>query len=147
MDQQELLKITGQVNIKVIGEDGQIKEERTIKNLVVTAGKVFIASRIAGTASAVMSPLAIGTGAVTPAAGDTTLGAEAGRVALTSTTPSSNTVVFVATVGAGTGTGAITEAGLFNAASAGTMLCRTTFSVINKGASDSITATWTLTIN
>lgn len=147
MDQQEDLKITGQVHLKVIGEDGQVKEERHIKNLVVTAGKTFIASRIAGTASAVMSHLAIGTGAVSPAAGDTTLGTEAGRVALTSTTPSSNTVVFVATVGAGTGTGAITEAGLFNAASLGTMLCRTTFSVINKGAADSITATWTLTIN
>jgi hypothetical protein len=147
MNQHEELKITGSVNLKVFGEDGQIKEERNIKNLVVTAGKTFIASRIAGTASAVMSHLAIGTGSTAAAIGDTTLGAEAGRVALTSTTPSSNTVVFVATVGAGTGTGAIVEAGLFNASSAGTLLCRTVFSVINKGASDSITATWTLTIS
>ena len=46
-----------------------------------------------------------------------------------------------------TGTGAITEAGILNAASAGTLLCRTVFSVINKGASDSMTVTWTITIS
>ena len=47
----------------------------------------------------------------------------------------------------GPGTGAITEAGLFDAASGGDMLARTVFSVVNKGASDSITITWTITIS
>ena len=45
------------------------------------------------------------------------------------------------------GTGAITEAGIFNASSSGTMLCRTVFSVVNKGASDSMTITWTVTVS
>ena len=44
-------------------------------------------------------------------------------------------------------TGAITEAGLFNASSSGTMLCRTVFSVVNKGASDAMTITWTVTVS
>ena len=43
-------------------------------------------------------------------------------------------------------TGAVTEAGIFNAASGGTMLCRTVFSVVNKGADDSLSVTWTITL-
>jgi hypothetical protein len=55
--------------------------------------------------------------------------------------------VYVASFPAGTGTGAIVEAGLFNASSGGDMLCRTTFAVVNKGANDSITITWTVTVS
>ena len=60
---------------------------------------------------------------------------------------SSNTVIYSAGFGLGVGTGAITEAGIFNAASSGTMLCRTVFSVINKGILDSMVITWTITIS
>jgi hypothetical protein len=52
----------------------------------------------------------------------------------------------VATFGAGVATGAITEAGVFNALTAGTMLCRTVFSVINKGALDTLVITWKVTV-
>ena len=72
-----------------------------------------------------MSHMAIGTGSTAAAAGDAALGNEAGRVSLTSTTVTSNAVAYVATFGAGTGTGAITEAGILNASSSGTLLCRT----------------------
>ena len=54
---------------------------------------------------------------------------------------------YVATFPAGTGTGAITEAGILNASSSGTLLCRTVFSVINKGAADTLGITWTVTVN
>ena len=94
-----------------------------------------------------MSHMAIGTGSTAAAAGDAALGNEAGRVALTSTTVTSNAVAYVATFAAGTGTGAITEAGIFNASSSGTLLCRTVFSVINKGAADTLGITWTVTVN
>ena len=56
-------------------------------------------------------------------------------------------VTYVATFGAGTGTGAVTEAGILNASSSGTLLCRTEFSVVNKGSSDSMTVTWTVTVS
>ena len=56
-------------------------------------------------------------------------------------------MAYVASFGAGTGTGAITEAGLLNASSSGTLLCRTVFSVINKGANDTLGITWTVTIS
>jgi hypothetical protein len=140
-------KMTGRLNIVLRDENGNIKEEYDVPNIVTTAGKTFIASRMAGTSSNVMSHMAVGTGNTAAAVGDTTLGAESYRAALTSTTPSTNTVQYVATFAAGNGTGALTEAGIFNASSSGTMLCRTVFSVINKGASDSMTITWTVTIN
>ena len=125
---------------------GEVKLDRLEKNLVVTAGKDWIASRMAGTSSNVMGYMAVGTDSTAPAAGNTTLGAEVARVSLTSTTPSTNTVTYVATFGAGTGTGALTEAGLFNASTSGTMLSRTTYSVINKGSGDEMTVTWVVTV-
>ena len=94
-----------------------------------------------------MTHMALGTGTNAAAVGDTTLQTEIDRNALTSTTVSTNTVAYGCTWAAGDGTGAITEAGLFDAASSGDMLARTVFSVVNKGASDSITITWTITIS
>ena len=115
-------------------------------NLVVTAGKNWVADRM-NNAKAVMTHMALGTGTNAAAVGDTTLQTEIDRNALTSTTVSTNTIAYGCTWAAGDGTGAITEAGLFDAASTGDMLARTVFSVVNKGASDSITITWTITIS
>lgn len=125
---------------------GEVKVDRLEKNLVVTVGKDWIASRMVGTAANTMGYMAVGTDSTAPAAGNTTLGAEVARVAVTSQTASTNTVTYVATFGAGTGTGALTEAGLFNANTAGTMLSRTTYSVINKGSGDEMTITWVITV-
>lgn len=141
------LKITGALSIVLTGPDGQVKDTREIPNLVVTVGKNFIASRMVGTASAIMSHMAVGSSSTAPAAGDTALGTELGRVALTSGTATTNVATYVATFGTGVGTGGIQEAGIFNAASAGTMLCHTTFAIVNKGANDTMTITWTVTVN
>ena len=57
-----------------------------------------------------------------------------------------NDVVHVSTFAAGTGTGALVEAGLFTDAGAGaTLHAYQDFSVINKGAGDTLTVTWTIT--
>jgi|TARA_R100001082_G_C4241604_1_gene107575 hypothetical protein len=120
---------------------------RDVDNLVVTTGKNLVASRLVGTTPAVMSHMAIGSGTTAAAAGNTALGTELGRVSLTSGSASSAVVTYVATFAAGTGTGAVTEAGLLNASSGGTLLCRTVFSVVNKGANDSMTVTWTVTVS
>ncbi|NBS68927.1 hypothetical protein EBT31_08415 [bacterium] len=118
-----------------------------VPNLVVTTGKNFVASRIKDATTAAMSHMAIGTVSTAAAATDSALGGEAARVALSSTTVTGNVVNYIASFPAGTGTGAITEAGLFNASTAGTMFCRTTFAVVNKGASDSMTITWSVTVS
>lgn len=147
MNLQETLGIKGELTISVFDRNGNLKEAKKVPNLVVTVGKNYIASRMVGTAATVMSHMAIGTGTGTPAVGDTALGTQAGIVALTAFTASTNTVTATATFAAGTGTGAITEAGIFNAASAGTLLCRTTFPVVNKAAGDSIAITWVVTVS
>ena len=135
------LKLTGKLSIAI--NDEVVQE---VPNLVVTAGKNYVADRIKNN-STVMSHMAIGTGSTAAAAGNTALGSESARTALTSSTVSSNEIVYVDTFAAGTGTGAITEAGIFNASAGGTMLCRTVFSVVNKGASDAMTITWTVTVS
>ena len=94
-----------------------------------------------------MSHMAVGTNNTAAAAGQTALSAETARVALTSTTVSTNTVTYAATFGAGTGTGALVEAGILNASSSGTMLCRTVYTTVNKGSSDSMTVTWVITVS
>jgi hypothetical protein len=138
---------TGELEIIVRDSQGNIKETRKAKNLVVTSGKTYLASRAVGTSANIISHMAIGTGTATPAAGDTALGTEAGRVSLSSSSNTANAITYTATFPAGTGTGAITEAAVLNAASSGTMLCRTTFPVVNKAAGDSIAVTWTVTIS
>lgn len=136
------LSLKGKLTIAVNGQT-----VREVPNLVVTAGKEFVASRMAGVSSNEMSHMAIGTDSTPPAAGNTSLGSEAARVTLTSTTVTNADVVYVASFPAGTGTGGIVEAGLFNASSGGDMLCRTTFAIVNKSGNDSITITWTVSVS
>ncbi len=140
------IKVTGQLGIVVTDENGQIKEQHLHKNLVVTAGKSWIAARMKATgAPTEMTHMAVGTGATAAADANTTLGTESARVALSSAV-SGAVVTYTASFPAGTGTAALTEAGIFNASSAGTLLCRTVFPVVNKGASDSMAITWSVTV-
>ena len=129
--------VTIELNNKVVHE---------IPNLVVTAGKNFVASRMKNTTQ-VMTHMAVGTNNTSAAAGQTTLTAETDRNALTSTTVTNNTVIYVATWAATDATGALVEAAVLNASSGGTMLCRTVFPVLNKGSADSLTITWTITVS
>lgn len=149
MFNKEKMKATGQVNVVVRDDSGNVKQEFTVPNLVVDTGLDFIASRMKDATATAMSHMEVGTDTTAAGASDTALGAAvaASRVTLDSTTVTDNAVAYVATFPAGTGTDALTEAGVFNASSGGTMLCRTVFSVINKGASDSMTITWTITIS
>ena len=147
----DYIKMTGKLEVILTDASGFTKQKFIVPNAVVTAGKNVIASRLAGLAGlkAVMSHMSVGTTSTTPVAANTTLGAEIAlsRVALSSTTLLNNVVTYSATFPAGTGTGAIVEAGIFNASSAGDMLCRTVFSVVNKSADDTLTINWNVTIN
>jgi hypothetical protein len=151
MNPVDTLALAGNLSIVVRDKDGNIKDQRLVDNLVVNTGLAFIISRMVGTTKGVMSHMALGSGATAAAAGDTTLGSQLGsRVALDSSTISgsnSEKVIYVCTFGAGAGTGAVTEAGIFNAGTSGDMLCRTVFSVVNKGADDTMVVTWTITLS
>jgi hypothetical protein len=138
---QDGMKMSGKLTISL--NDEVVRE---IDNLVVTAGKGFVASRMIGTSANVMSHMAVGSGSTAAAANDTALGSELGRTT-TSASVSGAVVTYSSTFAAGTGTGAVSEAAILNASSSGTMLCRTVFSVVNKGASDSMTVSWTVTVS
>lgn len=136
----ENLKLTGHVTVAI--NDEVVQE---IPNLVVTAGKGYVASRMKDATATAMSHMAVGTDNTAAAAGDTALGTESGRVAVTSTSVSGNVITYVATFPAGTATAALTEAAILNASSGGTMLCRTVYATVNKGSSDAMTITWAIT--
>lgn len=142
----EQINVKGAVTIQVFDKSGAVKETREIKNLVVTAGKGFIAARMVGTPTA-MSHMALGATNTAAANADTALGSELGRVALASAAASGAVVTYTASFPAGTATGAVVEAGILNASSGGTMLCRTVFSVVNKGADDAMSVTWAITVS
>lgn len=143
------IKLRGDLHIVITDSvTGKVKEDRLEKNLVVTTGRNFIASRMAGVTSGVMTHMAVGSGNTAPEVANTTLVAEISRVAtsVAGGTPAGNTVTYVASFPPGTGTGALQEAGIFNAGTSGTMLSRTTYAVINKGAADTMTITWVITV-
>ena len=215
------LALTGALTIAINNEVVQ-----KTKNLVVTSGKEWVAKRMAGQDSN-MTHMAIGTGTTAAAAAQTALVTELERNAMTVSggTVSTNTIEYAATYAAGDGTGAITEAGIFDTIGSkvdditvsaggtgytsaptvtftggggtgatatatvsggvvtavtvtgvgsgytsvptigftggagsgatatatlkegGDMLARTKFDVVNKGAADSMTITWTITVS
>jgi hypothetical protein len=151
MNTLESLKVKGRLNIVLRDKDGNVKDQREVNNLVVNTGLAYIISRMVGTSQAVMSHMALGAGTTAAAAGQSDLVSTLGsREALDSTTiagANNNQVVYVSSFEAGDATGAVTEAGIFNASTAGTMLCRTVFPVVNKAADDAMTVTWTITLS
>jgi hypothetical protein len=144
---QDTFGLKGELQLVVTSQSGEVVSDVTIPNLIVTAGKTVVASSlIAGTGSVAYNYMAVGTGTAGPAIGDTILGSEAARV--TSTTSSSgNVATFVGTYSAGVASVAITEAGLFNTATvnAAGMLSHVVFAAVNKGATDTLVITWTVT--
>ncbi len=141
------LKLRGDVALVLRDKKGNVKEQRTIKNLIVDTGLNFICDRMKDDETA-MTHMALGSGSTAAAAGDTTLGSQLGsREALDSSTVTNNEIVYVASFEAGDATGAVTEAGIFNASTGGTMLCRTVFSVVNKAADDTLSVTWSIQLS
>jgi len=142
----ESINVKGNLEVILLDENGNQKDYRKINNLVVAVGKETIASRMVGNTTAIMSHMAVGSSNTTATTSQTALGTELGRVALDSTSRSTNTITYVATFGAGTGTGSLTEGGILNASSSGSMLCRTVFGVVTKTASDTVVITWNVTV-
>ena len=147
-------KIIANVCFELRDKDGKLKDYREYHNLVVSAGKAGVASRINGAdAEAAFTYIAIGIGTTAPAAGNTileseitTLGGQRGAATCTrvTVTVTNDTAQLILTY-AFTGAFAITECGVFNAASVGTLLARRVFSAINVANGDSLQVTWKFT--
>jgi hypothetical protein len=101
----------------------------------------FLKSANAAATTFTFNYIAIGTDATGEVAGDTGLGTELSRHTGVVTYLSGAIFQVVSTFGAGSGTGAIVEYGLYDTNTGGTLFSRDTESVINKGASDTLTVT------
>ena len=145
MNTQDGIALTGKLTISL---NDEIVQETN--NLVVTAGKEWVADRMKDT-STVMTHMGVGTGTTAAVIANTALETQHGdgRQTLTTSggTVAGAVITFHRTFAAGNQTGAITEAGVFTAATGGTMLCRTVFGVVNKGALDTMTISWAVTIS
>ncbi len=141
--------LKGDVELILRDKNGNIIDQRNIENTIVDTGFDAICAVIGNTTQPNdFAWTGIGTGVVAVQTADTTLGTEVVRVANVYG-HSAGTKVFTMTAdyAAGVGTGAITESGLLNAASSGTLLNRVVFAVINKGAADTLQVVWTITLS
>lgn len=141
-------RIIGTLLLKVYDMNGELSHAAMHTNLVVDTGKAAVIDRLQAASPAVHDYMAIGTGTNAAAAGDTTLQTETGtRVQGTLSQPTATTDRLVSTFAAGNGTAAITETGRLNASSSGNLFCRSVFSAVNKGASDSLQVTYDITVS
>ncbi len=141
--------LKGYCSLELRGPDGVVKEVRSVPNTVTTAGKNGAADQILASPTLIKPGwMEVGTG--TPTA--TLLGAYivGSRTAMNAPkTRSTNVVTMVTLFAAGVGTGAITEAGTFDVVTENTvnMWMSASFAVVNKGALDTLTISWTLTFS
>jgi hypothetical protein len=139
------IQIIGTIRLELRGPDGRLKARRQVRNIIPNAGRQLIIDRLQGNTPAVPDYIAIGTGATAAAAADTTLQTEVARAQGALTQPDAHTDRCIVTFAAGTGTGNIAEAGRLNAAAAGVLVGRQTFTAVNKTASDSLQITYDFT--
>lgn len=142
------MMIDGVMNGVLTHKDGT-KEKVCRHNLIVAGGFDFICDAMgASTRPDNMAYIAVGKGTDAVDAEQTSLGSEITRQKA-SYEHTEGTKIFTlrAKFAEGVGTGALTEAGVFNAASGGTMLDRVTFAVVNKGADDTFEATFQFTLS
>ncbi len=123
---REAIKILGRLIVSEIDpETGIARIVSVSDNTIMTAGRKLVAQLFGGGAVALPTYLAVGTGSTAVAASQTALVTEILRGAVTSRSYSDDTASLAYTVPSGTGVGnTFQEAGLFNAASGGTMFNR-----------------------
>lgn len=144
---KDTIGIKGEVELVLYDERGNVKTRRKINNLVVQSGKNLIAGVFHGSGSGTITHVGVGTGNTPPDLAQTALVTEIpGRrpvgTPVLGTSPA--TITYSVSYAAGQGTGTIGEAGMFTAATAGTMVARTAFTPIPKGANDVLGITWIL---
>jgi hypothetical protein len=138
--------------IKTNTETGEITQELYIPNVVVNLGKAWIAARMVGTPT-VMGYMGLGDSTTEEAVDQSVLGHELtasgyGRRGLTTATSSGSIITYATNFepGCPSVSSVITEAGIFNASTNGTMLARTKFAQVTKSAADALSITWTITL-
>ena len=135
---------------KLPGITGTWQDSMSISNLVTDAGRAAVAGLINGVITNFFEYIAVGTGTTAANVADTALeteitGSGLDRVSATTsrvTTDTTNDTAQLATTFTVTGTKAVTESGVLDSASTGTLLARQVFSAINVVSGDQLTITW-----
>lgn len=152
---KDSFKLKGSFEIAVL-RNGTIIEQRKVKNLITNAGMAEVANLMGNVSSpTAFTYLAVGTGATAAAATDTTLQTEItdsglARAAATMsrvTTSVANDTVQLVKSWTVSGTKAITECGILNAASVGTLLSRQVFSAVNVVSGDTFQVTYKVQVS
>lgn len=148
---QTCIKFEGNWTATLKDERGNYKTHIEGKNVVTNSGVAYLAAFLASAAGAAdtftMKYVGIGTNTTTEAAANSTLGTEVSRHTGVISYISQGIFKVIATFAAGSGTGDITEFGVFSANSSGTMFNRVVQSAIAKGASDSLEVTCEITLS
>jgi hypothetical protein len=157
-EKQEQVGMKGWIKIDHFDKNGVLMESVETPNTVVNAGFTEVAglfcSDVAGSYTA-FDYIGVGTGttaatytntALEAAITDSGLARAASTGTLTTENVANDTAQFVHQFSV-TDTQAVTESAVFNDASAGTMLCRQTFSAINVANGDTLQITWKVTVS
>ena len=148
----DTLKLKGTYDFVIKDINGKVRDSWTVENLVTNAGFAQLALLCGDAAAVPFTFLAVGTSTTAPAVGNTTLVAEITTLGLARvggtvsrvTTAVTNDTFRVTTIWTASGSLTVEEVGVFNAASAGTMLSRaltTTKAVVN---GETLTGTYNL---
>ena len=149
----ENLKIKGTHYLKIVRKNGEI-EEWNVDNMVVNGGLGLITARLQASSSAVANYMAVGSGTTAVGASQTTLATETtdgglergtGAVSQQTTTTANDTYQITKTWTA-SGTKTVEEIGVFNDATAGTMLSRVLTGSRTLYAGDTFTDTYKLVL-
>lgn len=150
------------IDLKVPFLLGTWNNELRFENLVVNTAFPEVAGLINGaTSPASFEFIGIGTGTTAVAAGDTALETEinndgnpsftnrggAGSASRVTTTVTNDTAQVVKTFVIGAFTPAVTESGLLNSDTAGTLFARQVFSAVNLVENDNFQVTWQIAVS
>ncbi|MCI0443037.1 hypothetical protein L0152_07450 [bacterium] len=154
-NQIETKTLIGSIEFFLKDSSGDLIEYRHIKNVITNTGKAEAAGLLGATTTGAFGWIAIGTGTTAAAAADTALEAEistggGARADSTesrvTTTVTNDTAQFEVTFNF-TSSFAVTESGVFDAASAGVILARRVFSAVNVSSGDSLTVRWKVAVS
>jgi len=147
---QDTLGLKGKVLLVHTTKDGEVYKYET-PNTIVNVGKAQVAGLINGVVTNYFEYLAIGTGTTAADPSDTGLEAEvesrgAATTSRVTTSVTNDTAQLVYTWNF-TSSYAITESGIFDSSTGGTLLARQVFDAINVGSGDSLQVTWKLQVS
>lgn len=151
---KEFLKIEGHISWKHLRDGKEIAfGER--KNVITTAGKNALAALLnsTGVGNSIVTHIGLGTSTTPVNVTDTVLGTELvggsyARIAVARSNPSANQIQYTATFTGITSNPTVSEAGLLNAITGGTLFAHQLVAPVVQlaSASDSLQIIWTITI-